>query len=89
MKTKLESDTGSNPPTCSASSSVAIVRRKEYPQNYLGHNEYGPMWSSSLANAKRVPVADVQAIIDKMSAEGMHAWGEIHPHNDQVEARRK
>jgi hypothetical protein len=65
---------------CSAEP-VAIIRRKGYPQNYVGHNEHGPMWSSSVASAKRVPVGDVQAIINAMAANGTHAWGEIHPQN--------
>lgn len=73
---------GPSDETACSPSSVAIIRRKEYPQNYIGHNDHGPMWSSSLASAKRIPAAEVQIIINVMAANGQHAWGEIHPEND-------
>ena len=83
MSEKLKSDSPSNAAACSEGS-VAIIRRKDYPQNYVGHNDHGPMWSSSLASAKRVPAIDVQPIINAMAAKGTHAWGEIHPQNSEL-----
>lgn len=68
--------------TAGSASSTAIIRRKEYPQNYFGHNDHGPIWNSSIAYAKRVPLEYVQAIINEMASNGQHAWGEIHPQND-------
>ena len=69
----------------SAKGSVAMITRNEHPEHYCGHNEYGPMWTSSPFHAAHVPVAEVQDVLNEIAAKCPNVWAVIYPQNAKME----
>ena len=61
--------------------SHAIIKRNEYPDHYAGHNEWGPMWTSSPLGAFPVPAREAQGVLDEIAAKCPNVWAVIYPQN--------
>jgi hypothetical protein len=81
-----QTPSGLHEATCS---SFASIRRKQYPEYYMGWvPEYdAPKWTSYALDAAPVPLEILMDELNKVAAREVNVWAVIYPENANVGAR--
>ena len=68
---------------------VATIRRKKYPEYYMGWavEHDAPKWTSYALDAAPVPLGILLAELNKVAAREVNVWAVVYPQNVDVMTR--